>query len=128
MTDAPMDFVTLWTLVRHPAGAIFCVLGALLCLIGSIGVLRFPDFYTRIHAASLIDTGGAMLVIFGMALMAPDLPVFAKLGAIIVFLFLTGPTATHALASAAQSSGLQPLIGRVKKRARIGPRDDQGAV
>lgn len=102
-----------WEVARFPAGAFLCLVGALLCLVGTIGVLRFPDVYTRLHAASITDTSGATLVLIGMAFLAPGWLVVTKLGAIFVFLFLTSPTASHALANAAHTAGVQPIIGRV---------------
>lgn len=107
-----------WEFVRHPMGALACLAGGLICIISSIGVLRFPDFYTRLHAASVTDTGGAALILIGMALMAPGWIVLVKLFCIFVFLFLTSPTGSHALASAAHTAGLQPLIG-VQLKARM---------
>ena len=104
-----------WEIVRFPAGGFLCLVGALLCLVGTIGVLRFPDVYTRLHAASITDTSGATLVLIGMAFLAPHWLVVTKLGAIFVFLFLTSPTASHALANAAHTAGVQPIIGRVGK-------------
>lgn len=104
--------IAYFDLVRPYAGAVFCVLGALLAVIGTIGVLRFPDFYTRLHASSVTDTSSATFLVVGMALMAPDWVVVAKLAAIWVFLFLTTPTASHAIANAAYVAGLQPVIGR----------------
>lgn len=100
-----------WDTVRFPLGAASCLIGGILCLIGTIGVLRFPDFYTRLHAASITDTSGAAMVLIGMALMAPNWIVLVKLFCIFVFLFLTGPTSTHAVANAAHVAGLQPRIG-----------------
>lgn len=94
------------------AGAVLALIGALLTLIGTVGVLRFPDFYTRLHGASVTDTAGAGLLLLGMALMAPHWLVLTKLAAIWLFLFLTSPTATHAIANAAHVAGLQPKIGR----------------
>jgi len=102
-----------WDTLRHPLGAAACLVGAILCFIGTIGVLRFPDFYTRLHAASITDTSGAAMVLIGMALMAPNWIVLVKLFCIFVFLFLTGPTSTHAVANAAHVAGLQPRIGPV---------------
>ncbi len=101
-----------WAFVRHPLGGAMCLAGALLCIVGTIGVIRFPDFYTRLHAASITDTGGAGLVVVGMMLIAPDWLIVFKLFAILVFLVLTSPTASHALANAAYTAGLQPRIGR----------------
>jgi multicomponent Na+:H+ antiporter subunit G len=111
MAEPGVDLVQLWTTARFALGGFFCLAGALLCVIGSIGVLRFPDFYTRLHAASVTDTGGVLFLIAGMALMAPGPLVFFKLVAILLFLLLTGPAASHAIAHAAHVSKLQPLIG-----------------
>lgn len=92
-------------------GAVLALIGAALTLIGTVGVLRFPDFYTRLHGASVTDTAGAGLLLLGMALMAPHWLVLTKLAAIWLFLFLTSPTATHAIANAAHVAGLQPKTG-----------------
>ena len=93
-------------------GSFLCLAGAVLAIIGTVGVLRFPDFYTRLHAASITDTAAATLLLVGMALLAPTWLVVFKLAAIWLFLFLTGPTGSHALANAAHTAGLQPVIGR----------------
>lgn len=102
-----------WEFLRHPLGGLACLAGGLLCIVSSIGVLRFPDFYTRLHAASVTDTSGAALLLIGMALMAPNWLVLVKLLCIFIFLFLTSPTASHALVNAAHVAGLQPRIGPV---------------
>lgn len=104
--------------LRPALGAALCLLGAWLAVIGTAGVLRFPDFYTRLHAASVTDTSGATALLAGMALLAPDWIVVAKLAAIWLFLFITGPTATHAAANAAHTAGLEPVIGRHGQGAR----------
>ena len=98
--------------VRPLIGAALCLLGASLAVIGTVGVLRFPDFYTRLHATSVTDTSSATALLLGMALMAPSWIVVAKLAAIWLFIFLTSPTATHAVANAAHVAGLEPIIGR----------------
>lgn len=105
------SFIETFHAWRPWAGAILCVIGAILTVIGTVGVLRFPDFYTRMHAASVTDTSGATSLLIGMAFMSPDLLTVFKLAAIWVFLFLTGPTATHAIANAAHVAGMQPIIG-----------------
>ncbi|MEM1146210.1 MAG: monovalent cation/H(+) antiporter subunit G [Pseudomonadota bacterium] len=108
-----MDLVlTLWDSVRPALGSALLLVGAVLALIGTIGVLRFPDFYTRLHAASITDTAAATLAIVGMALLAPSWAVVFKLVVVWLFLFLTGPTSSHAIANAAHTAGLQPMIGR----------------
>lgn len=83
-------------------------LGGLCVLVGGIGVLRMPDLYTRMHAASVTDTAGLTLVVLGLALQAGWSLVLVKLAAILVFLFLTSPTAAYALANAALLSGHRP--------------------
>ena len=72
-------------------------------IIGALGMLRFKEFCTRLHAASVIESGGMIFLIFGMMLQSNDWLVFFKLAFIGFFLFITGPTATHALARAALS-------------------------
>ncbi len=102
-----------WEFVRHPLGGLFCLAGGLLCIVSAIGVLRFPDFYTRMHAASITETSGTALLLFGMALMAPHWLILVKLLCIFIFLFLTNPTSSHALVNAAHVAGLQPRIGPI---------------
>lgn len=87
---------------------VLLILGGVCVLIGGIGGLRLPNFYTRIHAASLTDTMGAILIFVGMMLQSGLTLATLKLFAIMLFLLLTGPTATYALANAALLSGLLP--------------------
>lgn len=98
--------------IRPGLGAALVLIGALLAVVGTVGVLRFPDFYTRLHAASVTDTAAVTVAVLGMALLSPHYLVVVKLAAIWLFIFLTGPTASHALANAAHTAGLEPLIGR----------------
>jgi multicomponent Na+:H+ antiporter subunit G len=87
------------------------VAGTLLTLVGSIGVLRFPDVYTRIHAASVTDTGGATLVLLGLGLISGLTLETLKLAFAWAFVMLTTPAAANALANAAFSAGHKPRIG-----------------
>lgn len=82
--------------------------GGVFVFIGGLGALRMPDLYTRMHAASLTDSMGAVLVIVGIMLQAGLTLAFIKLVAILLFLLMTSPTATNALASAALLSGMRP--------------------
>lgn len=82
-------------------------LGGVFVFIGGIGALRMPDLYTRMHAASLTDTMGAVLIIAGVMLQAGASLAAVKLAAILVFLLFTSPTSSNALASAALLSGLR---------------------
>ncbi len=83
--------------------------GGIFCLVGAIGLLRMPDLYTRMHAASVIDTLGAGLLLLGMMLQAGLTLVTVKLIVIALLLFFTGPTATHALARAAHARGVKAM-------------------
>ena len=100
-------------LARPWLGGGLCLLGAVLAFIGTVGVMRFPDFYTRLHAASVTDTSAVTAMVLGMALL-PETSVLnmAKLGAIWVFMFIAGPTAAHAVGNAAYTAGLQPRMGQ----------------
>jgi multicomponent Na+:H+ antiporter subunit G len=120
MADFLAMLATGWEVIRFPLGAALCLAGALLCVIGTVGMLRFPDFYTRLHAASITDTSGATLLLLGMAMMAPDWMVVSKLVAIFVFIYLTSPASSHAAANAAHTAGLQPLIGPVSTHDKEG--------
>ena len=84
--------------------------GALFCLIGAIGILRFPDVYARMHAAGVTDTLGALLVLVGLMLLAGFSLAGAKLLFILAFLWMASPTATHALAKAAGHGGVHPML------------------
>lgn len=87
---------------------VFIVSGSFFTVVGAVGVLRFPDFWARLHAVSVSDSGGVILLLLGMAMQAGWTLITVKLIIIGVFLFITGPTATHAAASAALVSGLRP--------------------
>ena len=88
-----------------------CLLaGGLFCAIGALGLLRMPDFYTRMHAASVTDTVGAGLILLGLILQAGPTLVAVKLAMIGLLLFFTGPVAGHALVKAAMGRGLAPLL------------------
>ena len=88
-----------------------CLLaGGFFVLAGGIGVLRLPDFYTRLHGASVTDTLGAGLLFVGMMFQAGFSLVTIKLVLILLFMLFTGPAATHALAKAALHGELKPLL------------------
>jgi multicomponent Na+:H+ antiporter subunit G len=87
---------------------VFIVLGSFFTIVGAVGMIRFPDFWSRLHAASITDSAGVILLILGMCIQAGFTLVTVKLIIIGVFLFITGPTSTHAIANAAMVSGLRP--------------------
>jgi len=89
----------------------FCLLaGGFFCIVGALGLLRMPDFYTRMHAASLIDTLGAGLILAGLMMQAGLTLVTVKLLMVGLLLFFSSPTASHAIARAAMGHGLKPLL------------------
>ena len=92
------------------ASWLLLAIGGAFCVIGALGMLRMPDFFTRMHAASLVETLGAAFVLFGLMLQAGITLVTVKLIAIGVLLFFTGPVATHALARAALARGVHPQL------------------
>jgi multicomponent Na+:H+ antiporter subunit G len=85
--------------------------GGAFCVIGAIGLLRMPDFYTRVHAASITDTIGFGLLLLGMMLQAGLSLVTLKLAIIGLLIFFVSPTATHALVRAGMMRGVKPLLG-----------------
>ena len=88
-----------------------CLLaGGAFLVIGALGLIRLPDFFTRLHAAGVIDTLGAGLILLGLAFQAGPTLVMVKLVMIFAFLFLTGPAASHALAKAALHGGHRPFL------------------
>lgn len=95
---------------------IFLVSGVLVCIISGIGIIRMPDLFTRVHAASVTDTLGAFLVLLGCALQVPDYInswadwlIGVKLLFIMLLLVFLGPVSIHALTQAAVRHGVQPL-------------------
>lgn len=90
-----------------------CLLvGALFCLVGAIGLLRMPDFYTRVHAASVVETLGAGFILLGLVLQSGFTLVAAKLLLIGLLIFFASPTASHALTRAAMLRGVKPLLAK----------------
>ncbi|MEO0327094.1 MAG: monovalent cation/H(+) antiporter subunit G [Pseudomonadota bacterium] len=87
---------------------LFIASGSIFLLIGAIGAVKFPDFWSRLHAVSVSDSGGMILLTAGMIMQAGLTLITVKLVLIGVFLFITGPTASHAVANAAFVSGYLP--------------------
>ena len=90
--------------------AVLLIAGTVFFVGGAVGVLRFPDFFTRLHAAGKCDTMGQALVLLGLIVTAGLSLVSVKLAFIVFFVFLLNPTATHALARGAWVCGVRPWI------------------
>ena len=94
-------------------GSALCLLiGSFLCLSGGVGILRFPDFYTRMHAVGVTDTLGSGMILIGLMLQNPEGLVELKLLLILVMTLFISPVASHALAKAAFRNDLVPLSDR----------------
>ncbi len=88
----------------------FLLAGGIFGIIGGIGLLRFPDFYSRLHAAGITDTLCALLIVAGLLIQAGIALPSIKLLLILLFLLFTAPTASHALARAAIVDGVKPVL------------------
>lgn len=83
-------------------------IGIVALLVGSIGLVRLPDIYSRMHAVGMMDTAGVGFLILGMMLHAGFSLITVKLAFIGIFLFFTSPIAGHAVAQAAYKDGVKP--------------------
>ena len=92
------------------ASWICLVAGGFFCVVGTIGLNRMPDFFTRMHAASVTDTVGAGLVLLGLMLQAGWTLVMVKLVFLGLLMFFASPAAAHALAKAALARGVKPRL------------------
>jgi multicomponent Na+:H+ antiporter subunit G len=99
---------------------LFIVAGGVFCLIGGFGMLRLPDVFTRMHAAGIIDSVGAGLILVGLMLQAGLTLISVKLFLIVVFILYTSPVSTHALAQSALSTGVKPLLAKGGKEKNPG--------
>ncbi len=90
-------------------------LGVFLFASGTVGLIRLPDFYCRMHATGKCDTLGALLALTGLALYNGFNFVTLKIIFIIVFIFIANPTATHAIGRAALVNGVQPWTQEPKQ-------------
>jgi len=111
MTVELAVFVLSWVLLT--TGSVFVVIGAL-------GVVRMPDVYTRLHAASLIETLGAGSILLGLMLQAGFTLVMLKLGMVFLVFLFTAPVATHAVAQAALHQDVQPKLASDRRPHQVG--------
>ncbi|MDF1558063.1 MAG: monovalent cation/H(+) antiporter subunit G [ANME-2 cluster archaeon] len=88
--------------------AIFIIVGLFFIVVGTIGLLRLPDFYSRMHATGKCDTLGVGLTITGLLIYNGFNFISVKLLFLVIFIFVANPVATHAIARAAYKVGLQP--------------------
>ncbi|MBF0621013.1 MAG: monovalent cation/H(+) antiporter subunit G [Magnetococcales bacterium] len=105
--------------IIHVISGILMIAGGILMLISAIGVLRFPDLFTRMHAAGINDTLGAGLVLLGLLLVSGWTLATVKLIMIIGLFYFTSPVSTHALAQAALSDGEQPELPSQSEQSNL---------
>ena len=98
--DTFINFIS-WFLLA--GGGVFCVLG-------SIGLLRMPDAYTRLHAASVIDTLGVFMILFGLIVQTGLTLTTLRLSFVLLLIFFTSPVASHAIARAMRHNKLKPML------------------
>lgn len=89
---------------------LFVTMGIIFMLVGSIGIVRLPDFYSRTHAVSKSDTLGIIFVILGLVIYEGITQSSFKLLLVVLFIALSNPVGTHALARAAIKKGLNPFF------------------
>lgn len=102
--------------------------GGFFCITAGVGLIRMPDFFTRAHAASILDSMGAGLILLGLALQSPSYLVAIKLLFTFFFLMITGLAAVHALAQTVNVAGINPrlanIVNRLDKNAESEYQDD----
>ena len=93
-------------ILLNVSSGFFLLIGSFLCLSGGLGILRFPDFYTRMHAVGVTETLATAMILIGLILHNPDFLVDVKLLIILLMALFISPTASHALANAAMHNDL----------------------
>ena len=107
-----MSTLTVLDLVRAGLGGAVIAVALAIMAGGVLGMLRFPDFYTRLHALRAGETAGAVLFLFGLAILADDGRTALLLLLLAALIGAMGPTLAQLQANAAHSAGLAPLAGR----------------
>ena len=106
------------------ASWILILLGSFFTLVGMLGLVRMPEVFTRMHAASVTDTLGAGLLILGMMLQAGPTLVTLKLLFLLALFFFTAPVITHALAQACLHENIKPLLAEDRRPRTSEPASD----
>lgn len=94
------------------------LLGSFFTVVGALGLVRMPEIFTRMHAASVIDTLGVGSLILGMSLQAGLGLVTLKLLFLMLLFLFTGPVVAHALAQACLHEGIRPLLAEDRRRSK----------
>ena len=97
-------------IVLELIGCVLLISGAVFSVIGGIGIVRLPEFFSRMHGAGITDTMGAGSVIIGLMFLSGASLTTFKLFVILFFLTITSPSSCHALARSALTNGLNPEL------------------
>ncbi len=97
--------------ILYIVSIISLVVGMFFLLVATVGLLRLPDVYNRLHATTKCDTLGSGLVLLSLVLQS-ELAVAIRLALLIIFILITNPTAAHVIARAAYTTGIRPIVGR----------------
>jgi multicomponent Na+:H+ antiporter subunit G len=113
--------------IREWGAVLFCILACVFAIGGTLSLFGFPDTYTRLQGTSLGSVTACFSVFLGSLCVAPDLPTAGRILLIILFFFISAPTATHIIARYAWYSGLDPWLPPRKKSPRIGKKAEGDA-
>lgn len=102
--------------IRAVITGILLFTGCFFIVVASIGIIRFPDFYSRMHPAGKSDTLGQLLILSGLIVYEGFSLVSIKLLIIIIFIFIANPTATYSVAKAAYRGGVKPWDKEEEKK------------
>lgn len=102
--------------IRDALTVVLASVGVFFFIVGTVGLLRLPDFFTRTHATSKCDTVGAGSLLLGLAVFNGVEPSTLKILALAALVLLSSPTASHALARAAHRTGLVPWRAHTEKK------------
>lgn len=93
-------------------GTVLVLVGGAFSVLGSLGLFRFPDVYTRSHAQTVVNVGGTCVMLLGVMFFSFFSPLFVKALFLVVFIFAASPVGTHAITRAAYVSGIRPRTGK----------------
>jgi multicomponent Na+:H+ antiporter subunit G len=94
--------------------AVLMLVGSLFCLVAAVGIIRLPDIYSRMHAASKAGTVGSGMLLLGVGIHAQDFSTFTRALAGVVFFILTAPISAHLLARSAHKAGYSLSLSSVR--------------
>jgi len=106
-------------------GAVSCLIGSLLMLISAVGLFRFPDIYTRIHATGIAPSLGLIMLLIGAGCFFPSFWIIGFIFLMITINFLTSPLTAHLIARAAYRAGLPLWGGSVRDEFKFEESDNK---